>query len=339
MPIEPPPTCSVLLPTWRRPERLRKCLAGIAAQTVRPLEVIVVWQGDDEASRNSAELASIELDLPIRLVHSSSVGIVPAENVALAESHGQVVALIDDDAVSGPRWLERHLSHYADPTIGAVGGPFDNYHPDGRPFPRRRVRPVGRLRWYGKAVGNIFDHDEAWRVDSARATEEVHHLAGGNMTFRRAAIGRFNENLRPYWQSFELEACLQVARNGYRVLFDYQNIVDHYPSSGIFDGQVEKDLERKVQNPTYNMAYVLSLHSPAHLRAVRLLYLLLVGSRSTPGICALLLNLWHDRGRRPLSWRIWKLTTSAVCEGWKHGARARSTRGRIQDVASETRPT
>ncbi len=201
-------TTSVLIPSFRRPETLRRCLEALAAQDTLPNEVIVVWQGDDTPTRDAAEQIRGSLPFTFHVLHSPEKGVVVSENLALDAASGQIILLIDDDAFAPPHWLRSHLKHYADPTIGAVGGPADNFYPDGG-GPRRRARePVGCLTWYGNVVGNMYDQDESWR---SRPPRLVDHLVGYNLSLRRSAFDRFEQALRPYWNLFELDACLQVA--------------------------------------------------------------------------------------------------------------------------------
>ena len=244
---------------------------------------------------------------------------MPAENLALEASIGEVVLLIDDDAIAPPDWIARHLAHYADPTVGAVGGPAINHDPDGLPFPRRAVEPTGRLAWFGKAYGNMYDHVDAWRD---RPPREVDHLVGYNMSLRRAAFDRFEARLRPYWQAFEMDACLQAKARGFRVVLDFANVVDHYPTNTAYVGSRDGDLRIKLDNAAYNRAFILARHSRPVLRPWRLLYLLGVGSTSIPGLLALPRSIRHygDPAREVgLMLRAWRHGLI----GWRDGANAR----------------
>ena len=201
------PTTSVLIPSYRRPNRLVACLTALAQQTILPGEVIGVWQGDDYQTRDVMVRMAEELPYRLVVLHSPDPGIVPAENLALENATGDVIYLTDDDVIPSPGWLERFLRFYADPSIGAVGGPADNYHPDGSLFERRDVEPIGRLTWFGRLYGNMHTQAVEWRD---RPPSVVDHLVGYNMTLRRSAFDRFEPGLRRYWQMFELDACLQV---------------------------------------------------------------------------------------------------------------------------------
>ncbi len=309
---------SVLIPSFNRPAYLARCLRSLARQSVPPDEIFVVWQGSDHATEDAANALAKELSCPLRVIHSPELGVVPAENLALDADSGDLILLIDDDAVAPPDWIARHLAHYADPQVGAVGGPADNFHPDGSPFPKRAIEPVGRLKWTGKLAGNMYDHVPEWRT---RPPCVVDHLVGYNMSLRRTAFDRFEAGLRRYWQLFELDACLQVRAKGFRVLFDFANVVEHHPTNTAYAGGRDGDLTVKVFNAAYNLAFVLSRHSPFGLRAVRLAYLLLVGSVGTPGVLGCLVSMWRfGRPGRELGilWNTWK----SIVQGWRAGRKA-----------------
>ncbi len=321
-------TSSVLIPSYRRPAHLKRCLRSLTAQTAPPTEVIVVWQGDDTPTREAAE--AFRQSLPLIVLHSREAGVVPAENLALDRSTGEIILLIDDDAEAPPGWVERHVSLYRDPKVGAAGGPADNFHPDGTPFPRRAVTPIGQLTASGKVIGNMYDQVEEWRQ---LAPVGVDHLVGYNFSLRRVAFDRFEAGLKPYWQMFELEACLQVSRAGYRVMFDYSNVVRHNPTNTAYVAGRHGDLTIKVYNNAYNHAFVLARHSPANLRLRRLVSMFAVGSVASPGLAAFFVAC--VRYRNPLrEFSILLRTWRSRWQGWQAGSRAPMARVTAPPVSS-----
>jgi GT2 family glycosyltransferase len=298
---------------------LSSCLKALTMQRMPPDEILIVWQAEDWETKEVAEKAKMATRVPIRIVHSAEAGIVPATNIGLDRSCGDIILLIDDDAVPEPDWVARHLSHFKEEKVGAVGASYRNFYASGEAFPERRPTAIGEITWYGRLVGNMFDHPIDWRDRQAIA---VRHLAAGNMSLRRCAFTRFNDELKPYWQSFEADACLQVARNGYEVRFDFANPVNHYPSGNRFDLRRNGDLELKVLNWAYNNALILALHSPCHLYPVRLLYVLLAGTSHTPGFAGFFVALRrHGNINREL--RILARTLAANVKGWSAGTWAR----------------
>lgn len=274
------PTSSVHLISYRRPDALATCLGRLAAQDPAPTEVIVVWQADDVGTRDEAERARDRLPCPLRVVHSPEAGVVAAENAALDAGTGEILLLLDDDSVVPPDWVGRHLAFYADPTVGAVGGSADNFC-DGAFLPKRSDEPIGAITWYGRALGRMHDQAPEWRD---RPPIEVVHLVGYNMSLRRSAFDRFEPGLRAYWQMFEMDACLQARARGYRVLFDFANVIEHHPRNTAYDGVRDGNLAVKIYNGAYNHAFILAKHGPG--RIWQLAYLLAVGSVATPGLAA-----------------------------------------------------
>jgi GT2 family glycosyltransferase len=317
-------TSSVLIAS-RRPRALVSCLESLARQTTPPGEVIVAWQGTDTPTRDAARAFAGRTAVSVRVVHSPAVGVVPAENAALRAATGDIILLIDDDALAPPDWVARHLAQYPDPTVGAVGGPFDNYDSEGRAFPKRAAEPVGVITWYGKPFGNINDQVPEWR---ARPPREVHHLAGGNMSLRRAAFARFEDRLKPYWQFFEMDACLQVRGRGYRVLFDFANVIEHHPTNPAFRAGRDGDLQVKIYNAAFNHAFVLGKHVRGWKRAAGLAAMVGVGGTGGPGFLAFWVAL--RRYGHPLrECAILARTLRARVAGWRAGSRARATVRRV----------
>jgi hypothetical protein len=251
-------------------------------------------------------------------------GIVPAENRGLDQARSDLILLIDDDAAAPPGWIEGHLRHYyRDPGVGAVGGPIINFGANGKHAPHRSVEPIGRLRWYGKFIGNSYDHIPAWKD---RAPIIVDHLAGSNFSLRRIAFSRFEDGLRPYWQNFEADASLQVKSNGFRIIFDFANHVQHWPSPTVFVPGRQGDLTLKVLNAGFNEAFVLSKHSPVHLRWLRFLYLVLIGAPAVPGLFSVPVAI-KRYGQPRVELRLAGATIKARWEGWCAGAKRRKGRG------------
>lgn len=314
-----PISTSVLIPSLRRPDFLKLCLSSLAIQTRQPDQVVIVWQNDDTATRDAAEQAKNLLPFELRIIHQPEAGIVTAENAALAAASGSVILLIDDDAVAPADWVARHAAHYDDPGIGAVGGPAANHRQDGAPFPVRRQAPQGKLTRLGRFLGNMHDHPEEWKD---RTPIDADHLVGYNMSLRRAAFDRFETRLKPYWQLFEVDACLQARKLGYRVVFDYGIVVKHTPTNTAYTVGRDGNLEIKIYNPAFNACLILSKHSPSWLRPWRLLYRLLIGSMGTPGLLAAALAVWrYGSPKRELDilWHTWR----ASLAGWAMGLGAR----------------
>ena len=158
---------SVVVPTYGRPEALAQCLEGLTAQTTPPGEIIVVRPAADFASAEVVRRYPGVVDETVELP-SNMAGL----EKGACRARGDVICLIDDDAVPRPDWLERMAQHLADPRVGAVGGR------DRQPgSPPRATVPVGLITPWGKFIGNHHVGDGGPR--------DVDVLKGVNMAFRR----------------------------------------------------------------------------------------------------------------------------------------------------------
>lgn len=91
----PHPLVSLIVRSRGRPGFLRQALTTIANQTHRPLEVIVVEDGDDDTSEVCSAFAG-EVELR-RVRVDPSQGPLAAANRGLAEARGEWLGVVDDD--------------------------------------------------------------------------------------------------------------------------------------------------------------------------------------------------------------------------------------------------
>lgn len=104
------PRISVVIPTYRRPELLARCLAAVQSQSLdrAAYEVIVVDDGRDRATKNLVEAMSPPDHGPrIRYtVPEGTRGPAGARNAGWRAARAPLVAFTDDDTVPDHRWLE-----------------------------------------------------------------------------------------------------------------------------------------------------------------------------------------------------------------------------------------
>jgi GT2 family glycosyltransferase len=268
-------TIAVVIPTYNRPQSLVHCLEALKEQNRIPDEILVVVRDADAETKallGSCEFASSAL----RVVTVRVPGMVAALNAGLEAARANIIAITDDDAVPRPDWLARINTHFrADPKVGGVGG-RDWLHHDGKVDDGAR-KVVGRVQWFGRVIGNHH-----LGVGGSR---EVCVLKGANMSFRRAAIQsvRFDERLRGTGAQVhnDLAFSLAVKRAGWKLIYDPAVAVDHYlaPRSG-------EDQRGRYEwtNAAYNETLSLLEHLTPMRRLVFIIWALLVGTRSSPGL-------------------------------------------------------
>ena len=103
------PRISVVIPTYKRPDLLARCLSAVLRQGLErdAYEVIVVDDGRDETTRRVVEAMAAERDAPTLryTVPHGTRGPAGARNAGWRCARGALIAFTDDDTVPEPDWL------------------------------------------------------------------------------------------------------------------------------------------------------------------------------------------------------------------------------------------
>lgn len=115
---------SVVVPTYRRPELLDRCLAALVAQDLDAsrYEVIVADDAASEATLRQVEGRAPRSRAPLRYIPVTATrGPAGARNAGWRAAEGEIVAFTDDDCVPDPGWLAAGIAGFAD-GVDAVTG-------------------------------------------------------------------------------------------------------------------------------------------------------------------------------------------------------------------------
>jgi GT2 family glycosyltransferase len=96
-----PPLVSLIVVNWNGAAYLEECLLSLQNQTYSPVETLVVDNGSTDSSR---EILSRFPNIRV-IWNETNRGFGAANNQALAESQGELVAFINNDTVLDPSWL------------------------------------------------------------------------------------------------------------------------------------------------------------------------------------------------------------------------------------------
>lgn len=218
-------------------------------------------------------------NLPLEIVKVTKPGVVAALNTGLITVEGDIVSITDDDAAPHPDWIEKITAHFErDACIGAVGG-RDWIH-RGEKIENGSCSIVGRVQWFGRVIGNHH-----LGVGKPR---EVDVLKGVNMSFRTQAMGklRFDKRMRGTGAQvhFEMAFTLALKRAGWKIIYDPNIGVDHYPAQRFDEDQRENFNEIAFTNLVHNETLVLLEHLPPLRRIVFLFWAIFIGTRDSLGI-------------------------------------------------------
>jgi glycosyltransferase involved in cell wall biosynthesis/GT2 family glycosyltransferase len=112
------PRVSVTIVTWNSARFIRRCLDTIAGQTYGDLEVVVVDNGSQDATRAQLRESSVPSQV---YFNADNRGFAAAQNQALAKSSGDVVLVLNPDTLLTPSFLDEALRGFAAHTrVGMV---------------------------------------------------------------------------------------------------------------------------------------------------------------------------------------------------------------------------
>jgi len=322
-----PTTVSVLVPTWRRPESLARCLDALEGQVRTPDEVVLVVRDDDDQTRDMLARRSSS-SLPIRIVAPDREGVIAALNCGFDQANGDLIAVTDDDTVPNPDWLQCIFRRFAgNPDLGALSGRDRVVAEDG--YLEATSEPVvGRIRWYGRVIGNHHLGSGPMR--------DIDILKGANMALRRAAIThlRIDPALRgkgaePHW---EIDLSLALKATGWRLAYDPAIGVDHYAEARHVGQREDAMSPHERFDAVHNQAYALLKGLSPVRRLTAFAYGVLVGTRADPG--PLLFPMLVASGQSPHdALGRTRVATTARIEAFRSWGRGRRS-GRSQASGS-----
>lgn len=124
------PFISVVIPTYRRLDRLRLTLSAMELQTLphAEFEVIVSDDGSGDGTYEAVQDYAASSPLRLKVITGPNTGPAGARNRGIALAQGEWVAMTDDDCVPEPDWLSQlvaYISVHAE--VGAIGGGVVRY--------------------------------------------------------------------------------------------------------------------------------------------------------------------------------------------------------------------
>jgi glycosyltransferase involved in cell wall biosynthesis len=269
---------SVIIPTYRRPESLARCLRALTAQSRRPDEILVVARREDEASQQVAcEYGGTAIRLVMLDVPSGRPGVVTALNAGVHASLGEIVCLTDDDAEPHSDWISRIIVAFEDDDcVGAVGGRDWIYDVDRLEHGTDAI--VGTVSRWGRVVGR---HHRG-----AGPPRDVAVLKGVNLSVRGDLIREVGLDTRLRGKStehhWELSLCLRLLRMGFRIVYDPAIAVDHRPQPRV--AEAREFGPRQVRDAAHNQTLALLEHLSRMGQIAHLLSTTAIGSREAPGL-------------------------------------------------------
>ena len=217
-----PPLVSVVVVNFGRAELLRACLQSLLEQTWPRLEILVVDNGSQD---HSTDVVSSFAGRGVRLLPlTENRGFAAAVNLGVRQAQGELVALLNNDAVATPEWVEQLVSGVgASPGVGMCASKILFHGTDVIDKAGHLIFPDGQNRGRGTGERDRGQYD---------ASQEVLAADGCAALYRKQVleeVGGFDESFFAYAEDADLG--LRARWLGWRCLYVPGAVVHHHHSS------------------------------------------------------------------------------------------------------------
>lgn len=175
---------SIAICADNRPDVLRNCLGALGDLGYHLVHQVVVVDNSDDAVHRLANEKLVQSWPGVRYSVSEPPSLSRARSLALAQTSGDLVAFLDDDATCQGGWAEALMASFSDGDVVCAGGPIQ---------PNWENPPPAWLG--GELLQPLAILDLG---DSARDLTASEFFYGANIAFRRTAlqaVGGFAEQV------------------------------------------------------------------------------------------------------------------------------------------------
>lgn len=188
-------TLTIVIPAYNEQDHIRSCLEAIAAQTIKPDQVIVV---DNNSSDNTVRIVQ---QYPfVKLLRERRQGVLFAKTKGFNAASGDIIGRIDADTILPPRWVQRVKKFMAEASYAALTGPVNYYD---MPFPKTNHHPD---HWMRASIYN-------WSPKSP-------FLFGSNMAIRKSVWKKLSKDLcSDTYMHEDLDLAIHLYKNGNKIFY------------------------------------------------------------------------------------------------------------------------
>ena len=304
---------SVVIPTYRRCESVRRLLKALVDQTMpgEDYEVIVSIDGSQDATREMVAEFALEAPYALRGLWQPNRGRAAACNTGIKAAKGELVVLLDDDMEPARPFLEAHYRAHQDSSrtgiVGTVPIRYDRTSP-----------PV--VRFIGAKFNEHLEH-----LSQSRDHFNLRDFYSGNFSIRREVmleLKGFDEDFKQYGNE-DLELFLRLRSNGVAVKFSQEALAyQHYSKNfaglardNIAKGQTSVLLSQK--HPEIFKDLKLSTYRQASRKWRILRFVLLKLSKlfSRTPVLVIKFMTWLE-GRHPVHLNLYYTLVLDYCYWW-----------------------
>ncbi len=123
------PRFSIIIPTYRRPDQLARCMDGVSRLDYPRHEFEVVVVSDDPGPAAEEVARRYSAIMPVRVITQNHGGPAWARNTGAAATKGEFLLFLDDDCIPTEAWLQQWELHSALHAGDLAGGGTINAFP------------------------------------------------------------------------------------------------------------------------------------------------------------------------------------------------------------------
>ncbi len=250
---------SIIIPTRDKVEYLRRCIKSIQQLTEYANYEIILVDNESQRSDTREYYETLQKQGGIKIVdYPAKFNFSQANNIGVSHAQGEIFLFLNNDVeILEPDWLEEMVRWAELPEIGAVGTKLL--------FPDGRIQHAGVIVGMEGHASHVFyeaREKQGGPFGSVDWYRNFTAVTGACLMMRREVyeqVGGFNES---YILAFsDIELCMRVVQQGYRVLYtpyarmrhyEGRSRGDHIPAHDILIG-VEHFIERvQAGDPYFN---------------------------------------------------------------------------------------
>lgn len=206
---------SIIIPTYKRKESVLRLLKSLVREKVKPLEVVIVEQAEN--NKDSYSKIARKYQISLRYFFLSNPSTPKAMNTGVKVANGKFILFLDDDVVVQNEILQAHINNFRDPMVAATVGRSITR---GQRVQRNR-KDTGRITWLGHFTDGF----------SSKIRQYVDTVIGCNSCWRKdiyIALGGIDEQFTGNAMRLESDFSLRAKQRGYKIIFEPSALVKHY---------------------------------------------------------------------------------------------------------------
>jgi len=114
------PNVSIIIATYKRGHLLNHVLDALTVQTITDFEVLIVVKPSKDETEQI--ITKYHKKLKIKVIIQKHGYVTDALNLGLKSAEGEIIVLLDDDAIPFPNFVQSHILAYSYPEVGGVAG-------------------------------------------------------------------------------------------------------------------------------------------------------------------------------------------------------------------------